>query len=341
MVSRWFRLSGLDPVFFVSHMIFLGITYCIYLTPHIAPSTFPYFGFIPIIYPVLVLVNLILIVILFWRRIPFAFLFLILSIGLYKPLSKSFQYFGEIPAEQPDLKIITLNGHGFQEKGYLEFFAKEKPDILLLQEVYWEKKAFKTLKDSIFPDYYHEKNSLIQVLSKYPIVEFKRIFSGENNTSACAAYADIDTGDDTIRVINAYLEPMFIDKKLVKESLDTDKTEENSKIIKNKLIKGFLQHETQIRKLLPYIYQSKHPVILGGDLNSVPNSYEYQQLSYFLKDGYTEVGKSSGTSFHEFKYPIRIDYLLSSDDVQPIKIEVRKEIKISDHYPVIGHFKLP
>src|SRR5690606_29463061 len=261
-----------------------------------------------------------------------AFLFLILSTGLYKPLSKSFQYFGEMPAEQPDLKIITLNGHGFQEKGYLEFFAKEKPDILLLQEVYWKKKAFKTLKDSIFPDYYHEKNSLIQVLSKYPIVEFKRIFSGENNTSACAAYADIDTGDDTIRVINAYLEPMFIDKKLVKESLDTDKTEENSKIIKNKLVKGFLQHETQVQKLLPYIYQSKHPVILGGDLNSVPNSYEYQQLSYFLKDGYTEVGKSSGTSFHEFKYPIRIDYLLSSDDIQPVKIEVRKGIKISDHY---------
>src|SRR5690606_26422019 len=109
MVRRWFRLSAVDAVFFVSHMIILGITYGIYLTPHIAPSTFPYFGFIPIIYPVLVLVNLILIVILFWRRIPFAFLFLILSIGLYKPLSKSFQYFGEIPAKKADLKIITLN----------------------------------------------------------------------------------------------------------------------------------------------------------------------------------------------------------------------------------------
>src|SRR5690606_4509056 len=209
------------------------------------------------------------------------------------------------------------------------------------QEVYWEKKAFKTLKDSIFPYYYHEKNSIIQVLSKYPIVEFKRIFSGDNGTSACAAYADIDVGNDTLRVINAYLEPMFIDKKLVKESLDTDKTEENSKIIKNKLVKGFLRHESQIQKLLPYIYGSKHPVILGGDLNSVPNSYEYQQLSYFLDDGYTRVGKSSGTTFHDFKYPIRIDYLLSSNDILPVKIEVRRRIKISDHYPVVGHFKLP
>jgi endonuclease/exonuclease/phosphatase family metal-dependent hydrolase len=341
IISKAFRLSGLDPVFFVSHLLFLGLTYTIYLAPHIAPSTFPYFGFIPIIYPVLVLINLILIVILFWRRIPFAFLFLVLSIGLYKPLSRTYQYFGKEITAKPDLKIITLNGHGFRENGYLEFFAKEKPDVLLLQEVYWKKKQFKTLKDSIFTGYYHEKNSIIQVLSKYPIVEFQRIFSGENGTSGCAAYADIDTGKDTIRILNVYLEPMFLDKKLITESTDTEKAEENSKIIKNKLVKGFLRHENQIKQILPYIYNSKHPVILGGDLNSVPNSYEYQQLMYYLNDAYFSVGKSSGTSFHEFKYPIRIDYLLNSKEILPVKTEVLRKTKISDHYPVAGYFKLP
>src|SRR5690606_24211447 len=126
----------------------------------------------------------------------------------------------------------------------------------------------------------------------------------------------------------------FIDKKLVEESLDTDKTEENSKKIKNKLVKGFLEHEVQIKKIIPYIVNSKHPVILAGDLNSVPNSYEYQQFLYRLNDAYDKVGKSAGTSFHEFGYPLRLDYIFHSDEITPVKYKVLRNVKISDHYPV-------
>jgi len=341
MINRLFRLTGLDPVFFVSHLLFLGITYTIYLAPHIAPSTFPYFGIIPIIYPLLVLANILLIIILFWRRVSFAFLFLVLSIGLYKPLSKTYQYFGKEPDIESNFKIITLNGHYLKKDGFTEFFSRENPDVVLLQEVYWKNKKFKILRKTAFKDYYHEKNSIVQVLSKYPIVEFQKIFSGENGTSACAAYADIDTGKDTIRIINVYLEPMSIDKKLVEGSLDTETTEENSKKIKNNLIRGFLEHEKQIKKIIPYIVNSKHPVMLAGDMNSVPNSYEYQQILYRLNDAYYTVGKSSGTSFHEFKYPLRLDYIFYSDEIQPVKYEVLRNMKISDHYPVAGYFKLP
>lgn len=341
MANKFFRLRGLDPVFFISHLLFLGITYSIYLAPHIAPSTLPYFGFIPIVYPVLVLINIILIIILFWRRVSFAFLFLILSIGLYKPLQRTFQYFGEEPNVEANFKIITFNGHYLREPGFVDFFNKEKPDVVLLQEVYWRNQIFENLKDSAFKDYYHEKNVLTQVFSKYPIIEFQKISFDEKNTYAYAAYADIDTGKDTIRIINVYLESMLIDKKLVKESLEVEKTEENSKEIKNKLASGFLKHEKQIQKIIPYIINSKHPVILAGDMNSVPNSYEYQQILYRLNDAYYTVGQSSGTSFHEFKFPLRLDYIFHSDEIQPVKYEVLRNVKISDHYPVVGYFRLP
>ena len=341
-MGRGLRLSGLDPVFFISHLLFLGLSYSIYLAPHIAPSTLPFFGFIPIVYPLIVLANLALIIFLFWRRAPYAVLFLLLSIGLYFPLTKSYQYFGKTVTTEPDFKLISLNGQYLRKSGSVEFFNQEKADVVVLQEVYWRNETFENLKDSAFADYYHEKHSLIQVFSKYPIIEFKKIFSGENNTVGLAAYADLDIGSDTIRVINVYLEPMFIDKKLVKESMnDMETAEENSVVLKNKLTKGFLQHESQIKQLLPYITGSKHPVILAGDLNAVPNSYEYQQIIYWLKDAYLEVGKSSGTSFHEFKYPLRLDYIFSSSEFLPVKYEVRKDQNLSDHYPVVGYFKLP
>lgn len=341
-MGKGLRLKGLDPVFFFSHFLFLGLTYCIYLAPHIAPSTFPYFGFIPIVYPLLVLGNLVLIVFLFWRRAPYAVLFLVLSFGLYFPLTKTYQFFGKDVVTNPDFKLISFNVQYLRKSGFVEFFNKEKADVVLLQEVYTRSKNFETLKNSALADYYHEKNSLIQVFSKYPIVEFKSIFSEENQTTARAAYADLDTGTDTIRVINVYLESMLIDKDLVKESVnDVETAEENSKVLKNKLTKGFLLHEKQIKQLLPYLTESKHPVILAGDLNAVPNSYEYQQILYWLKDAYTEVGKKSGTSFHDFKYPLRLDYIFYSEEFLPTRYEVVKEVKLSDHYPVIGHFKLP
>ncbi len=341
-MGRGLRLSGLDPVFFVSHLLFLGFSYCIYLAPHIAPTTFPYFGFIPIIYPILVLANLGIIILLFWRRAPYAILFLILSIGLYFPLTRTYQYFGKTVSTESDFKLITLNGQYLRKPGFVEFFNQEKADVVMLQEVYWRNEKFENLKDSAFADYYHEKHSIIQIFSKYPIIEFKRIFSDGDGNTGLAAYADLDLGDDTIRLINVYLEPMFIDKKLVKESVnDMQTAEENSKVLKNKLTKGFLMHERQIKNLIPYISGSKHPVILAGDLNAVPNSYEYQQILYWLKDPYHEVGKSSGTSFHDFKYPLRLDYIFSSDEFLPVKCEVRRNVKISDHYPVVGYFKLP
>lgn len=336
-----FRLRGLDPVFFVFHLLFLGITYTIYLAPHISPSTFAYFGLIPIGYPLLVLGNIILILILFFRRTIYAILFLLLSIGLYPPLTTSYQYFGKEVTEEPDFKMITFNAHYLKQEGFDEFFKEQDADLVILQEVYWRNEAFNQLKDSTFGDYYHEKHAIIQFFSKYPIIETKKILSGENETTAYAAYADIDTGKDTIRVINVYLESMLIDKSLVKETLNQEKTEENSKKIGGKLTRGFLEHEKQIEQIAFYIVNSKHPVILAGDLNSVPNSFEYQQVLYRLNDAYTAVGKSSGTSFHEFKYPMRLDYIFHSDEILPVKYEVLSDVKLSDHYPVVGHFKLP
>jgi len=342
MGSKMFRLRGFDPVFFVSHLLFLVVCYSIYLAPHIAPSTFPYMGIVPILYPILITANLLMIFILFWRRVPYAILFMILSIGLYFPLAKTYQFFGSPSTEEPNLKIISWNAQYLRKEGAVEFLAEEKPDILVLQEVYQKNPQFQELKESVFKNYYHESNELVQILSKYPIVEFQRILKEKNRNVGCATYADLDMGEDTIRVINVYLEPMFIDKKLVKESVKNfEKTEEKSKIIGRKLAKGFLLHQNQIKEILPYILSSKHPILLAGDLNAVPNSYEYQQFSYYLKDSYLKVGRKSGTTFHEFKYPLRLDYIFHSEEILPVKFEIRKDLQLSDHYPVIGYFKLP
>lgn len=342
-MGKIFRLKGLDPVFFVSHLMFIGLSYCIYLAPHIAPSTFPYFGFIPIFFPLIVLAHVILVLILISRkRIFYAILMSGLTLGLFPPLAKSYQFFGEKIEAEANYKVISFNGEYMRKDGFVEFFQKENADLILLQEVYWRDNLFQSLKDSILGDYYHEKHGLIQIFSKHPIIEFQHILTEGNGTVGTAAYADIDTGKDTIRVINVYLESMFIEKELVKETVGrVEGAKGNSQILKNKLTKGFLTHENQIKKIIPYIVNSKYPVILAGDLNAVPNSYEYQQFLYRLHDGYSSVGRSSGTSFHDFKFPLRLDYIFHSDEILPVEYKVLSNVELSDHYPVVGYFKLP
>lgn len=341
-MKKIFQLKGADPVFFISHLTVIIVSYSIYLAPHIAPSTFPYFGFIPIFYPFIVLFNVILVLILLSRRIFYAILFAILTLGLFPPLAKTYQFFGQKMQTEADFKVISFNAEYFRKDGFVDFFKKENADLILLQEAYWRDDLHRNLKDSILGEYFHEKHGLIQVFSKYPIVEFQRILSEGNGNVGTAAYADIDIGHDTIRIINVYLESMFIEKKLVKESMESiENAKNNSKILKNKLTKGFLTHESQIKKLVPYILNSKHPVILAGDLNSVPNSYEYQQISYLLNDAYYQIGRSSGTSFHDFKFPLRLDYIFHSEEILPIDYKVLRDVKLSGHYPVVGQFKLP
>ena len=53
-----------------------------------------------------------------------------------------------------------------------------------------------------------------------------------------------------------------------------------------------------------------------------------------------EVGNGSGTSFHDYQFPIRIDYIFCSKSIKPVNYQVDRSVKISDHYPVIAEFKI-
>ncbi|NHX22368.1 endonuclease, partial [Escherichia coli] len=68
----------------------------------------------------------------------------------------------------------------------------------------------------------------------------------------------------------------------------------------------FKAHQTQVEQIRLAVEKSPYPVVLGGDFNAVPNSYEYYYLSQNMTDSFLEVGKGLGTTFHDYKFPIRI-----------------------------------
>lgn len=341
--SNKFKLNYFNRLILTINTIFLLVAYCVYLNMVFSPKEIPYLNFLSIGFPIIYIINLLFLVywLLFsWRHFVLMF---ILSSGLIYPIYLSYPLinFNKKKEIKSDFSVLTYNVHGFRDEGTKEFLVENKADIMILQEA--REKQQKSLKANEFKDYYVEFYDLLTIYSKYPIIQTKEIFTKENDLNGAAAYVDIDLGNDTIRIINVYLEPMYIDKDLVKDIIKSDnqqQVEENSKKVELKLVKGMQAHVAQLEAIKPFIKASKHPVIIGSDLNSTPLSYEYNQLNKLLTDSYINSGKSGvATTFHGFKFPIRIDYLFNSENLIPVNSSIIRK-RFSDHYPVLINYKL-
>jgi endonuclease/exonuclease/phosphatase family metal-dependent hydrolase len=119
-------------------------------------------------------------------------------------------------------------------------------------------------------------------------------------------------------------------------------TEENEQKVKGvvKTLNPYFQNTSGSGKDSEVIENSPYPVIIAGDFNSVPNSYEYYHLAEGLEDAFMTAGRGSATSFHDYKFPIRIDYVFSSKSLSATSYVVDRSVSISDHYPVIAEISL-
>ncbi|MEP9381357.1 endonuclease/exonuclease/phosphatase family protein [Nocardioides cheoyonin] len=82
----------------------------------------------------------------------------------------------------------------------------------------------------------------------------------------------------------------------------------------------------RVRQLLAGV---DHPVVLGGDLNSVPGSDVLRIATGFLRDSWAEVGTGPGAT-HGGRHHLRIDYLLHNSWLRPLTAQVRPSA-VSDH----------
>jgi endonuclease/exonuclease/phosphatase (EEP) superfamily protein YafD len=305
-----------------------------FLNIYIPPKIFPFLNFLSLAFPVLMALNLILIVIwiLLWKKR--AFLFIILSLFLIKPTSRIINY-NKIKKETPDLKIITFNVHAaeFGKENIENFINKEKPDIVLLQEA----GAITTNPYKLENLKYQSISDIVFFYSKYKILDQKEWIK---NANAYAKSYDISIHGKTYRFINVYLQPFYLNKSMVKPTENEDENKNKFRNLIKRMVPTFQAHQEQISAAREAIETSPYPIIMTGDFNSVPNSYEYYHLGKNLKDVFEAVGSGSATSFHDYKFPIRIDYVFTSKEIKPISYKVDRSARLSDHFPVIATFKL-
>lgn len=322
-------------ILFILHLGLLFLLTGVLLNAYIPPKIFPWFNLLSLGFPILVIGYVILTFfwIFSWKKRAFVFMFL----GLFflNPVKRWVNYSSE-SKETANLKIISFNMKSGKEgidkiKDYLE---QKNADIIFIQEENGQLKLNNLEGEYSLP--------VIRLYSKYKVVSRKNLFENLSDgdiTSQCEQI-DLEIKGKTYRILNVHLQSFGVVKSMVKLNGSSEEDEQKVKNIVKKLIPTFKSHQEQVKIIRESIDNSPYPVIVAGDFNAVPNSYEYYKTSEGLKDAFYEVGRGSGTSFHDYKYPLRIDYIFTSESIKPVSYKVDRSVNLSDHFPVIATFKI-
>jgi len=294
-------------------------------------KTFAWFNLLSLAFPVLMIFNVGCCIFWIILRKKRALFFLLVSAVFINPV-KRWVNFTEKVSEKPNLKIVTMNiktGAMGREKIY-DFLKNTDADIIIGQEYGTEFNV---------PGYLYrtDQYEIVALNSKTEMINQQKLTTVGNGNSF---FADIKFKGKIIRVINAYLNPFSFEKAKVKPTEDLETNKKKALYILKRLIPTFKIHQQEVSDIRKAIDDSPYPVILAGDFNSVPNSYEYYTLGKNLTDAFVAVGRGSATSFHDYQFPIRIDYIFTSKEIKPISYKVDRNVKLSDHFPVIAEFKI-
>jgi endonuclease/exonuclease/phosphatase family metal-dependent hydrolase len=86
------------------------------------------------------------------------------------------------------------------------------------------------------------------------------------------------------------------------------------------------------------------PLIVGGDLNAVPNSATWQRMQQFGTDAFAAVGVGDGLTYSATAPVRRIDGVFADPRLRPVRAEALDSADIrvaSDHRPLVVEYLLP
>jgi len=342
----------------------------------IEPTSFGVAPFIAYLLPAWIIINISYLILGFYKKKYWIISSAFLLIGFWG-IHNTYAILGS--KNKGDIRVMSYNVRLFDVYNWLQRdtwddWEERKDNGAILDSIYTTIKSanpdvisFQEYFNQPFGDYktkrqfqrkqgykYHnisysfkEKGSKygMATFSKLPIINKKYIkFKDAQNNGILIS--DIIRGKDTIRFINVHLQSFKFGKNQYKYLQNLkDSTYEAIDILETKalvtrLYDGFNKRANQIKIVTTEIKNSPYPVIVCGDLNEVPLSYVYEQLSCNLQDSFLKAGSGLGIT-HTSGYPfMRIDYIFTSPIFKPVGYHTIKR-KLSDHYPIVVDLKLP
>lgn len=320
------------------------------LSTYISPETYPRLSQAGLLFPVFLGLDMLflfvwLVVSWRWMLLPVAGMLLCWGfVRDYCPIN----FNKETPSESylvlsynvANFVVDSINGiDGWKA---IEYIADSKADIVCLQECPKSGAVFKALSEKMEALGYHEKGKNgICIFSKWPFVG-KLVYETPGGVSNGTYAWKVNMSGDTTLIINNHLQSNQISPEERKEygnaleSYDKDKMKSSGKLLLSRLANAAAERAEQTDSVCNIIESnSKYSIILAGDLNDTPISHTYQSFSNLLKGAFMESGNGLGFSFIRKGFPVRIDHIFVSDNLETCSTYIDNNIHASDHRPIL------
>jgi endonuclease/exonuclease/phosphatase family metal-dependent hydrolase len=344
----------------ISILLILAGCACVLASAYFPSDTFAYLSYLPLLTPVSVLLLLILAVInLFCKRWKYFFaclLLLLASANQWLAMGR----FSQRSLPNPDFfKVLSYNVSFFKipsvfSKSYFDPLSAEKGNhmidwvlqqdaaIVCLQEFFNDTESshhnyIARFKEHGYTPYFqavvNPKNETLRgmvILSRFPVVGRGQIFMSENRYNG-ASYMDVLIQQDTLRIVNVHLESMelYFGNKGWKDRFTFFLTQFKQTMI---------TRTKQTRLLNDFIDDSPYPIIVAGDFNETPYSYNHRVLKKKLTNSFEASGAGLGSTLAKGFLPIRIDHQYFSEALEVGDFTVGQSISLSDHFPIMARY---
>ena len=237
----------------------------------------------------------------------------------------------------------------------LEQIKEQNADILCLQEFFYSPNEkfyhnVKEIQDMGYPwfCFSYDQDGEDQyigsaIFSKYPIIDTGLVRYFRPSMPEALIYADVKTGNDTIRVFTTHLQSVQFRQKdfdAISEIRNAnDSMFANSKTVLSKLRKAMKYRSTQAEVVRQILDDSLYPVFFCGDLNDVPNSFTYFNIRGGMQDAFLKKGFGIGRTYASLSPTLRIDYIFYDNNFQ-IDQFTRVVKTLSDHFMLLADVKL-